>query len=93
MACEFVELGNGGRAIVCGTGRPRAKCRCGRPATLLCDWKLPTRRSGTCDAPLCPACTAAPAPGKDLCPDHAAEWQRRLAARPVAPPPEPEARP
>ena len=53
-----------GVAIVCTRGR---RCPCGRPATLECDWKVPTRKSGTCDAPICTGCTTSPAPGKDLC--------------------------
>jgi len=83
MACEFVQLENGARAIVCGSRSSRRdRCvACGRRATLECDWKVPSRRSGTCDAPLCASCTTSPAPGKDLCPDHAAEWQNRVAAR------------
>lgn len=76
MACEVVELPGGTRAIVCG---PRRKCQCGNRATLECDWKVPARRSGTCDKPLCPACTHVPAPGKDLCPEHAAKWKARHA--------------
>jgi len=44
---------------------------------LLCDWKVPGRRSGTCDVPICSRCTASPAPDKDLCPDHAAAWKAR----------------
>jgi hypothetical protein len=63
--------------IVC-TGRPK-RCRCGsgRPATLLCDWKTPQGKKPTCDAPICVVCTHRPAPGKDLCPAHAAEWKGR----------------
>ncbi|QCI92284.1 hypothetical protein [Novosphingobium sp. EMRT-2] len=77
MACEVVELPGGRRAIVCGPRQPRRKCQCGNPATLECDWKVPARRSGTCDKPLCPTCTHVPAPGKDLCPAHAAMWKAR----------------
>lgn len=73
MTCEHVILPNGTAAIVCGRGR-RQRCKCGRPATLLCDWKVPSRRSGTCDAPICDRCTTSPAADKDLCPAHAAEF-------------------
>lgn len=73
MACERITLPVGGTAIVCGPRQPRQKCRCGRAATLLCDWKLPEHRR-TCDKPLCDRCTSSPAPGKDLCPGHADEW-------------------
>jgi len=78
MACEHVQVG-GTVAIVCGVRR--RKCKCGRRATLECDWKVPTKKSGTCDAPLCDRCTTVPAPDKDLCPKHAAEWEARRAAR------------
>jgi len=67
MACEQVTMPGGGRAIVCGTRR-RELCACGRPATLLCDWKV---HGGTCDADLCTECTTSPAPDKDLCATHA----------------------
>lgn len=80
MACEHLTLPDGTRAIVCGRSRRRPKCKgCGRPADLACDWKVKTRRSGTCDAPICSACTTSPAEGKDLCPDHAADYRRWLA--------------
>lgn len=51
MTCERVTLPDGGAAIVCSSRR-RRRCACGAPATLLCDWKVPGRRTGTCDAPL-----------------------------------------
>lgn len=76
MICERVTLPNGAAAIVCSS-RKRQRCACGRPATLLCDWKVPGK-SGTCDAPICTACATSPAPGKDLCAVHArtfAEWR------------------
>lgn len=78
MACKSVPLPGGGTAIVCGTRPRRQKCRCGRASTLLCDWKVKDRRSGTCDAPLCSHCSHNPAPDKDLCPEHAAQWKVRL---------------
>lgn len=79
MACEHVALPNGGSAIVCGVRR--RKCACGRRATLECDWKVPTKKSGTCDAPICPNCTTSPAPEKDLCKKHAAEFEAWKAKR------------
>ena len=78
MTCEAISLPGGGRAIVC-SGRAK-RCACGRAATLACDWKVATRRSGTCDAPICTGCTTSPAPDKDLCRAHAAEFQRWRAA-------------
>lgn len=70
MTCQGVSLPGGGSAIVCGV-RGRKRCGCGKPATLLCDWKVPERKSGTCDTPMCAACSTPAAPGKDICPAHA----------------------
>jgi hypothetical protein len=78
MRCQRVKVGNT-TAIVCGS-RPRLMlCRCGsgKLPDLLCDWKVPTKRSGTCDAKLCADCSDKPAADKDLCPQHAAEWKAR----------------
>lgn len=80
MTCEHITLPGGGRAIVC-SGHKAERCACGRRATLLCDWKVPKRRTGTCDQPICAACTTSPAPGKDLCPDHAREFEAWKAGR------------
>lgn len=71
MTCTPVSLPGGGTAIVCG---PTQRCRCGKRATLLCDWKVPSKQSGTCDAPMCTNCTSSPAPEKDLCAKHATAW-------------------
>src|SRR5580692_5630775 len=38
-------------------------------------------RRKTCDAQLCIDCTYSPAPGKDLCPTHAAIWRSYLERR------------
>lgn len=75
MNCERVSLPGGGVAIVCGS-RTRKRCQCGRRATLECDWKVPSRRSGTCDAPICEGCTTSPAPDKDLCPEHKVAFEQ-----------------
>lgn len=81
MTCHHVQMPGGGTAIVCtGRERPRKCCKCGGKATLLCDWKMPRRKSGTCDKPICDRCSTSPAPDKDLCPDHARafeEWKRQ----------------
>ncbi len=81
MTCTPFELPGLGRGFVCG---PTRRCRCGRPAKLACDWKVPTKKSGTCDAPICSSCSMSPAPGKDLCAAHTAQWrawQERRAVR------------
>jgi hypothetical protein len=76
------------------SGKRPPSCQCGVLATRECDWKLKssdtppppmigrarTRRVRTCDTPLCGACAWSPAPDKDLCPTHAAEWRARLEA-------------
>lgn len=80
MVCDRVTLLGGQAAIVCSSG-PRKRCKCGRPATLACDWKVPTRRSGTCDAAMCDRCGTNVAEGKDLCPKHVEEFERWKAAR------------
>ena len=77
MTCHHVSIG-GQRAIVCTQTR---RCKCGNRATLECDWKVPGKKSGTCDAPLCPNCTTSPAPEKDLCAKHAAAFEQWKAAR------------
>ena len=80
MTCEHVTLSNGVGAIVCSSHR-RQRSACGRRATQLCDWMVPTRRSGTCNAPICTDCATSPAPDKNLCRKHAAAWRERQAAR------------
>lgn len=81
MTCYSVILPNSDRAIVCGQTR---RCSCGQRATLECDWKVATRKSGTCDRPICARCTTSPAPDKDLCPTHVdayAQWLARQSAK------------
>lgn len=80
MTCEHVALPGGGTTIVCSRIR-RRRCKCGRPADLLCDWRMPKKRSGTCDAAICSMCTTSPASGKDLCLKHAVEFDARKGSR------------
>ncbi len=79
MTCTVVQTLHG-RAIVCDR-RKRPRCACGAVAGLRCDWKVPGRKSGTCDRWICERCTTAPAPDKDLCPEHAAAWRAWQARR------------
>ncbi len=72
MAYQHVPLPGGGSAIVC-TSRRRQRCACGRVATLLCDWKVPAKRSAT-----------SPAPDKDLWARHAIAFEGWLADRAAA---------
>lgn len=78
MTCEHVTLPGGARAIVCSDTK---RCACGRRANLLCDWKVPTRQTGTCDKPICDRCTTSPATDKDLCPKHAKAFEAWKAGR------------
>lgn len=81
MACETVHLPGGARAIVCGPRQRQKRCACGKPGTLLCDWKVEGKKSGTCDKPICSGCTTSPAPDKDLCPAHAKAFEEWKAER------------
>ena len=82
MPCIPFRTPDGASGFMC-TGRSRTpKCPdCGRRAYLLCDWKVPANKSGTCDAPICANCATSPAPGKDLCPTHAEAWRAWKGAR------------
>lgn len=87
MTCQVVSVPGAGTAIVCGT-RARKRCiQCDRVGTLLCDWKMPSRKSGTCDAPICHRCSTSPSMhgrtdfDKDLCPRHAREFEAWKAKR------------
>ena len=75
--CEHMKL-NGRDIIVCGTsGAKQQFCRqCGRAAIALCDWKMPDKKSGTCDAPMCAQHSKQVMPGKHLCPEHQLHYDR-----------------
>jgi len=77
VTCTPFTTPEGLRGIICTSERRKRCCKCGRPADLLCDWKVPEHRSGTCDTPICAEHTHVPAADKDLCPKHAAEWKAR----------------
>lgn len=86
MPCHHVKIPGGGAAIVCVRTKKKQRCSvkdCVRPGTQLCDWKVPERKSGTCDALVCVFHTHNPAghPHKDLCPKHKAEWERMQAEK------------
>lgn len=92
MKCDYVELPNGSRAIVCTSARRGAKqqkCACGKPATIQCDWKLPQMRDtigkqGTCDRHICEKCALEVAPDKHLCGEHVfayRRWQSKQAMK------------
>ena len=68
-------------AIVCTRGRRSKPCYvCGKPSSLLCDYKLTGKKTGkTCDRPLCARCAVSEPDGKgdtfDLCPAHVGQGQ------------------
>lgn len=83
MTCEHVKMPGGITAIVCSRGRrgkkPKACAFCGKPSSLLCDFKrrAPEISGGvqrlvdkTCDKPLCVACAVSVGEDLDHCPDH-----------------------
>jgi hypothetical protein len=55
--------------------RSRTCCSCGCPSRLcsfvLCDYPMPPRKSGTCDAWVCTDCATHREPDRDYCPQHA----------------------
>jgi len=79
--CEHVKMSNGDSAFLCGLKTFRKHCKCGAEATALCDWKVPARKSGTCDEPICAAHAKVVGHGrKHLCPLHSHEydaWKKR----------------
>lgn len=59
MTCDITDDAKGNPMLfMCSRGKRHKKCAdCGRPATLLCDYKLRGKKEGkTCDRPLCRAC-------------------------------------
>ena len=71
-----------GNAIVCGPRqKPKPCVGCGErmnPRQMRqCDARIKGTNGKTCDKFVCVSCTHVPAPGKDLCPDHAAQWKAR----------------
>lgn len=71
MICEHVQMPGGGFAIVCHRGSRRRCSVCKNAwADLSCDFPTPTRKSGTCDKPLCTACAVKMGEDLDFCPSH-----------------------
>jgi hypothetical protein len=68
--CVAVKMPDGGVALVrIGGKRPSCACsRCGRPATIQCDY--PTGPGKTCDAWLCRTCAIPVGPDRDYCRYH-----------------------
>jgi len=80
--CEHLNI-EGTHVIVCGARKTRRYCACGHAADFLCDWKVPAKKSGTCDAPICSKHAKQVAPEKHLCPAHQLQyvvWKRNHPA-------------
>jgi hypothetical protein len=68
-----IQLQSG--VIICGMSTQRF-CACGRPATILCDWKVPTHKSGVCNRAVCSRHARKVAPDKYVClPEHANAYE------------------
>jgi hypothetical protein len=69
-----------GTAMHINDGHRRKYCECGRPADFACDWRMPAKKSGTCDGPICKRCALQVAADKHLCRFHQKayeQWKRR----------------
>jgi hypothetical protein len=82
--CEHVKFPDGSTAIICGMRGRKKFCACGRVADLLCDWKVREKKSGTCDAPICPQHAKQVGPDKHLCPLHQKTYDAWLKRHPGA---------
>lgn len=70
VPCIPLRFGDGTVVIACTRGRrSRSRCACGRPAPLLCDAPVGTRKK-TCDRPLCHACAVEVGRDEHRCPEH-----------------------
>jgi hypothetical protein len=74
MSCEHITFPDGTSAIICGVRRKKEFCACGRVADFLCDWKVSSRKSGTCDRGICKSHAQQVAPEKHLCQEHQETW-------------------
>jgi hypothetical protein len=80
--CEHIKLANGTHVITCGDRASHRYCElCGREAVALCDWKIPSKESGTCDRPVCSRHSRQVGRGKHLCPEHQDAYERWKAKR------------
>lgn len=79
MPCIPINFAPGITGVACTRGRRPAACHyCSTPHSHLCDWKIP---GGTCDRKLCSRHTSKPKPGKDLCQEHARQWETMKTGR------------
>jgi hypothetical protein len=82
--CLNVKFADGTSTIVCGIRSRKKFCACGHAADLLCDWKVKEKKSGTCDAPICPKHAKQVGPDKHLCPLHQKAYESWLRQHPGA---------
>lgn len=78
MPCYRVNVG--GTTALVRMSKRQKRCACGAVATRECDYKVPGKRSGTCDKGICDGCTFSPADNKDICQKHAPAvraWMQR----------------
>ena len=73
MTCHPIKMPGGATGFFCTRERTK-RCSCGNRGVFLCDWKVPEKKSGTCDVPLCGRCAFSPADEKHLCKPHAGAW-------------------
>ena len=74
-------------AIICSGRQTRRSCRwCGTESNRMCDYPVPEKASGTCDAPICWRCATQVGPDKDMCPGHVLAWKAKGRATTVQEP-------
>jgi hypothetical protein len=75
MPCIPIQMPGGATAIVCTGRRGRRRCSACKNAwaSLECDFPTPSRKSGTCDKPLCTDCAIKMGEDLDYCPHHPRE--------------------
>jgi hypothetical protein len=87
MTCERISFPNPRgegpdvEGIICSRGKRWPRCSvpgCDRRAPFLCDFPIPRRKSGTCDAKLCDGHRARQGEDRDFCPPHAKHAQGSL---------------
>jgi hypothetical protein len=83
--CTQLTINGRGVGFVCGDGKVKF-CGCGLQAVALCDWKIPSRDSGTCDKPMCARHAKQVGRGKHLCPEHQLAWDAWQRRHPPAQP-------
>jgi hypothetical protein len=72
MACKFLNLPDGGTAIICGLRRSKKRCvTCGAQSEFLCDFPVKGGQDGMCSRPVCHRHLEKQSDGRDFCLAHA----------------------